>query len=627
VQAIQISKAFGANDVLAGVGFRLDPGERLAVVGRNGEGKTTLLRILAGQLAPDAGRVSLPRGARVALHDQRPPLGSDLTLEQYVAQGLGDARRAEEELSSLEARMAGGDAGPAVLAAYEQAQARLERAGGYAWRSWLERVLRGLGISEEHLPRPLTGFSGGELTRASLARALVSQPDVLLLDEPTNHLDLEAVEWLERAIGDLGAAVVLVSHDRWLLESLATGVLELDRGRARLWPMGYSAFRRERALAIDRQGADAALQAAEVARLERFVERFRAGTRARQAASRQKRLDRMTRLQAPTRAAHLAFGFPKAERSGRVVIEADGVEVAVPGRTLLSGVGFTLERGQRLAVVGPNGAGKTSLIETLIGRRPAGRGRVSVGHRVEVAYFSQQGAGLRDDRTVVETVLAASDLTQTQARTLLGGFLFSGEAAEAPVERLSGGERRRLELVALIARGGNLLVLDEPTNHLDTESREALETALGAFDGTVVMVSHDRALIDAVATHTLSIEAGRAVLRAGGYADLRRAREAAEASPSPAPGPAPARRPRRRRRLSEAAPQPRRSPAREVSRLEGEIARVEAGIAEIEASLADPSVLADREAVAARGEEHRTLQEELAWLMREWERAAETAAG
>jgi ATP-binding cassette, subfamily F, member 3 len=227
----------------------------------------------------------------------------------------------------------------------------------------------------------------------------------------------------------------------------------------------------------------------------------------------------------------------------------------------------------------------------------------------------------------VETVLAASDLTQTQARTLLGGFLFSGEAAEAPVERLSGGERRRLELVALIARGGNLLVLDEPTNHLDTESREALETALGAFDGTVVMVSHDRALIDAVATHTLSIEAGRAVLRAGGYADLRRAREAAEASPSPAPGPAPARRPRRRRRLSEAAPQPRRSPAREVSRLEGEIARVEAGISEIEASLADPSVLADREAVAARGEEHRTLQEELAWLMREWERAAETAAG
>ena len=624
MQAIQISKAFGARDVLDGVSFRLDPGERLAVVGRNGEGKTTLLRILAGLLAPDAGRVSLPRGARVALHDQRPPLGTGLTLEAYVAEGLDAARRAEAELAELEGRMAGGDAGPEVLVAYEAAQARLERAGGYAWRAWMERVLRGLGISEQHLPRPLSGFSGGELTRASLARALVSQPDVLLLDEPTNHLDLEAVEWLERAIGDLGAAVVLVSHDRWFLESVATSVLELDRGGAKLWPMGYSAFRRERALAIDRQGAEAAKQAAEIARLERFVERFRAGTRSRQAASRQKRLDRTERVQAPRRERHLAFGFPRAERSGRVVIEADGLEVGVAGRTLVSGVGFTLERGQRVAVVGPNGAGKTTLIETLIGRRPALAGRVSVGHRVEAAYFSQQGAGLRDDRTAVETVLAASDLTQGQARTLLGGFLFSGEEADAPVERLSGGERRRLELVALIARGGNLLVLDEPTNHLDTESREALETALEAFDGTVLIVSHDRALIDAVATHTLALEDGRAVLRHGGYGDLLRAREAARA-PAAEPAPAP-RGPRRRRRLSEGAPATP-APAREVRRLEREIARVEAGIAEVEAALADPAVLADHGAVAARGEEHRALQQELAWLMREWERAAEAAAG
>ncbi len=290
-----------------------------------------------------------------------------------------------------------------------------------------------------------------------------------------------------------------------------------------------------------------------------------------------------------------------------MVLEADGVDVAVPGRTLVAGVGFTLERGQRVAVVGPNGAGKTTLVETLIGRRAPARGRVSVGHRVEAAYFSQHGRGLRDDRTVVETVLATSDLTPTQARTLLGGFLFSGDAAEARVERLSGGERRRLELVALIARGGNLLVLDEPTNHLDTESREALESALEAFDGTVLIVSHDRALIDAVATHTLALEDGRAVLRAGGYARPaarpRGGRGRAGAPPAPPP-----RRPRRRRRCREAtAP----APAAEVRRLEGEIARVEAGIAASRRALVDPAVLADREAVAARGEEHRALQEEL----------------
>ena len=382
MQAIQIRKAFGARDVLSDVSFRVEPGERLAVVGRNGEGKTTLLRILAGRLDPDGGSVSMPRGATVALHDQRPPLGRDLTLEQYVGEGMEPARRAEADLAALEARMAAGDHGDEVMGAYEEAQARLERAGGYAWRAWMERVLRGLGIGEEELPRPLVGFSGGELTRASLARSLVSRPDVLLLDEPTNHLDIEAVEWLERTIVEIDAAVVLVSHDRWFLESVATGVLELDRGRAKHWPMGYSAFRRERALAIDRQGAEAEQQAKEVARLERFVTRWRAGTKARQAASRQKQLDRIVRVEAPRRQSHLAFGFPKAERSGRVVIEVDGLDVEVPGRRLISGAGFTLERGQRLAVVAPNGAGKTTLLETLIGERPPGRGRVTVGHRV-----------------------------------------------------------------------------------------------------------------------------------------------------------------------------------------------------------------------------------------------------
>ncbi|MEQ9092798.1 MAG: ABC-F family ATP-binding cassette domain-containing protein, partial [Miltoncostaeaceae bacterium] len=453
MQVIQIQKAFGARDLLRDVSFRVDPGDRVAVAGRNGEGKTTLLRILAGQIEPDGGSVSMPRGAVTALHDQRPPRERALTLGQYVAQGMAEAEEAEAELSALEERMAAGDAGDEVMGAYQGAQERLERAGGYAWRSWIERVLRGLGIPEEWMERPLEGFSGGELTRASLARSLVSRPDVLLLDEPTNHLDLEAVEWLERAIADLGAAVVLVSHDRWFLESVATSVVEIDRGRSKWWPMGYSAFRRERALALDRQGAEAERQAAEIARLEAFVTRWKAGTKSRQASSRQKRIDRLQskRVDVPRRASHLAFGFPKADPPGRVVIEVDGVDIEVPGRRLVSDLGFSLERGWRLGIVGPNGTGKTTLLETLIGRQTPAGGRISVGHRVQAAYFSQHGEELREDRTVVETVLADSDLTSTQARTLLGGFLFPGDMAERRVEQLSGGERRRLSLVSLIA--------------------------------------------------------------------------------------------------------------------------------------------------------------------------------
>ena len=280
-------------------------------------------------------------------------------------------------------------------------------------------------------------------------------------------------------------------------------------------------------------------------------------------------------------------------------------------------------------MIGPNGTGKTTLMETLIGRRPATSGRVSMGHKVVPAYFSQHGEEMRDDRTVVETVLAGSDLTPTQARTLLGGFLFPGEAAEARVERLSGGERRRLELVTLIGKGGNLLVLDEPTNHLDVESCEALEAALEAFDGTVLMVSHDRALVDAIATHTLALEDGVARLRAGGYTDLLNLRaEAAAAPPAPAPRrPAPqAPRAQARRRRRPSAGRRRRASARCAGwRVRSPASR--RGSPTSSRSWPIPATLADRERVAARGEEHRALQEELAWLMREWEKAAEAAAG
>ncbi len=480
---------------------------------------------------------------------------------------------------------------------------------------------RGLGIDPDWLDRPLGSFSGGELTRASLARALVSRPDVLLLDEPTNHLDLQSVEWLETALAEVDATIVLVSHDRWFLESVTTKVLELDDRRGRIWPMGYSAFRSAKAEALAKQASLAEAQAREIARLERFVERWSAGTRARQAQSRAKQLGRIERIAPPSRERSLAFGFPKTEQTGRLVLEADGLTVAAGDATLLEDISLAIERGQRVAVVGPNGAGKTTLVETLIGKRRPPAGRVSLGHRVSVGYFSQHAAELDPDRTVVETVLGGTALTNTQARTLLGRFLFPGEAADRRVEALSGGERRRLSLVRLIAHGGNLLVLDEPTNHLDIESREALEEAIGAYDGTVVLVSHDRALIDLVATHTLAIEDGALRLRAGGYSDLIRLREAPPAVPVADP---PAARKASAPKRPAAQKPPRR--LREVERIETKIADLEEELRGLEQRLGDPEVLADREAVAAAGERHRGVEQEIAWLLREWEEAVEAGA-
>ncbi len=622
-----LTKSFGPRTLFSGVAFKIAPGDRLAIVGRNGAGKTTLLRILAGLEVADGGSVSIPRGERVALHDQRPDATAAGTVRDYVEQGLAHAQDAEARLSAIEARMASGDHGADTMAEYARAMSDLESAGGYHWRAWVERCTRGLGLSDDQLDRPLTSLSGGELTRASLARAIAGRPQVLLLDEPTNHLDLQAMEWLERALTDLAAAVVIVSHDRWFLESTATEILDLSREKARLWPMGYSAFRRARAEDEAQQAVLAGKRRDEIERLERFVIRWRAGTRAKQAKSRAKRLDRTERIEVPTRERSLSFGFPKTERPGRVIIEADALRVEVPNRVLVEAAGFTIERGQRVALVGPNGAGKTTTLETLLGYREAAAGRVSMGHKVMPSYFSQHAREYVETKTIVETVKAGTSLTETEARRLLGRFLFSGELAERTIEGLSGGERRRLSLVQLVAEGGNLLVLDEPTNHLDVESREALEEALAAYDGTVILVSHDRALIDAVSTHTLSLEDGTAVMRPGGYAELLEVHEAAaeKARKSPAAAVAAA---RPARRDTSARAEGNGRVAREVSKMEARIGAVEAELTDVEAQVEAAGVAGDVDRVIALGERHRKLEEDLAYCMAEWEqRAAQLTEG
>jgi ATP-binding cassette, subfamily F, member 3 len=545
VTASDLHKDMAGQPLLRGVSFKLERGERMTIAGRNGAGKTTLLRMLAGETSIDRGELSVAKDARIALHDQRPPRERGMALRAYVLSGCAEELAIEAELAEMEATMAAETADEALLARYSRAQARLEARGGYLWRDRATAMARGLGFGEEDLDRALDTFSGGELTRASLARALATGADALLLDEPTNHLDIESLEWLEQTLVGLDAAVVLVAHDRWFLEAVGTAVLEIEAGRSRFFAGSWHQWRKEQAAREIALGRAIDYQQAEIARMERFIERFRyKASKARQAQSRVKKLAKIERIERDPKAGKgLEFAFSAPERSGRVIFELlDGrIEVggdggagrsggtAAPAVTLLDHAELWLERGEHVSLVGPNGTGKTTLIDTLAGRRELASGRLSTGHNVKIGYLSQHaeelGAGGAAGQSVLDAAQRATKLTPGKARALLGRFLFSGEDAEKPLEGLSGGERRRLSLAILVHSGANVLILDEPTNHLDIESREALEDALRAFAGAVLLVSHDRALLDAVGSRTIAVEEGSLHSYSGGWPEYVRVRE------------------------------------------------------------------------------------------------------
>ena len=532
-----LRKELASGLLFDGVSFKVERRDRLSLSGPNGAGKTTLLRMLAGETGVDGGQLVFDKGTRVALHDQRPTLDLDLSLREYALAGARDLVELEEELRRLESAMAAGDLElEETMRRYSEAQARLEHAGGYGWREKSLAALRGLGFAESELDRRLDTFSGGELTRASLARALAGDPDLLLLDEPTNHLDVERLEWLERTLVDLDAAVILVAHDRWFLEATTTAVLELDAGRSTYFPGEWHVWRREKAARMLDATKSMARYDADIARLQRFVDRFRyKKSKAKQAQAKLTQIGRLKEERSSSaetaallsrRSRRLGFEFLNPPRSGRDVVEVEGLSLRAGEKALLDGVSFAIERGEHVALVGPNGSGKTTLIETILERREVAKGSVRLGHGVAPAYFSQHEAELDERGSVLECVQAMTGLRRPDAQNLLGRFLFSGwETHEKPVKVLSGGERRRLALAVVVASGANLLVLDEPTNHLDLESREALESALENFPATVLLVSHDRALLDCVAERTLAIEGGTIDSYDGGWADYVRTRE------------------------------------------------------------------------------------------------------
>jgi ATP-binding cassette, subfamily F, member 3 len=617
VIASNLRKEIAGDPLFDGVSFKVERGDRLALSGPNGAGKTTLLRILVRETPLHGGELAFAKGARVALHDQRPPLRRGLTLREYVVSGAADLVAAEEELRRLEAAMAVGAHDDASLRRYADAQARLEHAGGYAWRDRAAAVVRGLGFADGDLDRALDTFSGGELTRASLARALGGDPDLLLLDEPTNHLDVASIEWLERELSGLDAGVVLVAHDRWFLEAVTNATLELAAGRSTYFAGPWHAWRREKAERAAHAQKTADRVAEDIARLERFVERFRyKKSKARQAQAKLTQIGRLEHERANAadeaallerRTRTLGFDFLNPARSGRTVVEVEGLELAAGEKPLLAGAAFALERGEHVALVGPNGSGKTTLLETILGRRPALRGRARLGHGVVPAYFSQHEIELDESLTVLATAQKATGLARPQAQRLLGRFLFSGWTEhEKSVAALSGGERRRLALALVVASGANLLLLDEPTNHLDVESREALEAALIAFPGTVLLVSHDRALIDAVAARTLAIEDAALRSYEGGWAEYAERRAEREGLSDKRP----TKRERRPKPARAAPPKPAATP---LEALERQIEAKERAVAALEHDLAQDWSNADK--VVAHGR----ARDELQTLLARWE--------
>jgi ATP-binding cassette subfamily F protein 3 len=635
--ASDLAKDMAGKPLLKGVSFKLERRDRMTIAGRNGAGKTTLLRMLAGETSVDGGEIVFEKGARVALHDQRPPRERGITLREYVESGAKDLIALEDDLRRMEQEMASGSTDEQLYDRYSRKQSQFEHRGGYTWRNEATAALRSLGFADGDLDRKLETFSGGQLTRASLARALASKPDLLLLDEPTNHLDIQSLEWLEGELQRLDSAIVMVAHDRWFLEAVGTSVLEVEAGKSRFFNGTWHQWRREQAAREMALGKAIGKQEAEIERMERFIERFRAkATKARQAQSRVKALDKIERIERdPRDMREMKLQFGKAERSGRVVFELQGGRLEVPGRVLIDGADLWIERGEHVSLVGPNGTGKTTLIRALVGERPLDGGRLSTGHNVKIGYLSQHAEELGDVGSVLDACQRQTGLAPNKARALLGKFLFSGEQAEKPIAGLSGGERRRLSLAVLVASGANVLVIDEPTNHLDIESREALEDALHDFEGALILVSHDRALLDAVGTRTVAVEGGTLRSYEGGWAEYLRVREerkargedpwaqAPVATAPPSNGSA-----KKANGAKPAAEAPKPAPkkssvsknaVREQDKLQKAVEDAEAALTAVEEELADPAAWATKYASAKSEAKHTAAKRAVEAAYAAWE--------
>jgi len=628
-----VSKAYGGQALLRDCSWRIGRGERIGLVGPNGAGKTTVCRILAGVEEPDAGRVHRDSGVTVGYLPQEVGASEAGTVLAEALGGFEEVWRLEAELERLAALMAGPGADPALTEVYGDVQHRFEALGGYRLEAQAKVILDGLGFKPGELHRPLGEFSGGWRMRAALARLLLLRPDLLLLDEPTNHLDLESLQWLESFLASYEGSVVLVSHDRYFLNRMVTAIADLAGGAVTVYPGDYDHFLVEREARHALLEARQRNQAKRVAEIERFIERFRyQATKARQVQSRIKMLEKLERVEVEGAARHIHFRFPQPPRTGRLVVRLSGVHKAYGDNVVYAGVDFAAERGDRVALVGVNGAGKSTLLKLLSGVLRPDRGERTLGSHVAVHYYAQhQLDALDPTRTVFEELeQVAPEAGVTRLRTILGSFLFGGDAVDKRVAVLSGGEKARLALAKMLVRPAALLCMDEPTNHLDLASKEVLEEALAGFTGTIVFISHDRYFINRIASHVVEVDGGRLTTHLGNYDDYL-ARKSRPEPPKPEP-----RQPKRK----ETTPAPvaararaRKDLEREIKSIrarleavEGQIHELEARLGEIGLALADPDLYRDGARARLIATARKETEERVAWLMQQWEELSQRLA-
>ncbi|MDP2662829.1 MAG: ABC-F family ATP-binding cassette domain-containing protein [Dehalococcoidia bacterium] len=530
-----LTKYYGADLIFSGLSLQVSRGDKVALVGVNGAGKSTLLRIIAGLEEADAGSADLAPGTRVAYLAQEARFDAGHTLWQEMESSLTHLNRLQEEISELE-RGLHDDTAPdwaERMERYGELRARFEHAGGYFSEHSVERILHRLGFVESQFHQPLSQFSGGQKTRAALAATLLSDPDVLLLDEPTNHLDLDALEWLDDFLATWPGTLIVVSHDRRLLNRVTGRTLELVQRRLEDYPAGYDRYLQLKAERMERRMKEYVAQQELIARTEEFIRRYGAGQRSKEARGRETRLNRLKEtslIARPEDTAKIKLFLDTQLRSGDLALVLDKLEAGyknvdpgepcVQAHVLLRADGLELRRGERVALLGPNGSGKTTLLRTVVGQIPPFKGRARLGHSVAVGYYAQGHESLDLDATVLEEILRIDPpIGPERARTLLGRFLFRGDDVFKRVGDLSGGERSRVALAQLTLLSSNLLVLDEPTNHLDIDGREALEAVLKEYPGSILFVSHDRYFIDALADKLWTIDEGCLTERLGNYSD------------------------------------------------------------------------------------------------------------